>query len=470
VDTTFDLAAALDVARRRAWVVLASIALAVAAGYGVTQTLSKRYEATATLFVAPNTSKEVDAADVQYAALAQSLVSSYAELAETRAVAEAAARELDIGSAEVFGKVEAKSETGLQVIKIRAEASSPERAAEVANAVSRAVVDRVVRVSGRIANRISVQIVDPAEAPTAAAWPRLDLNLLFGGVVGLLVGLGIALAWERVDKRIRTVADAERELGVPVIGLIPKQGPRQRRRDALIRHADERIAEPYRSAAVTLSTIARRKNQRRILVTSARPGEGKTTVAAHLALALAENHRFVTLIEGDLRRPSLARHFPTYEGPTLEDAFDRATDSTLPTSARVYPNVNILPASMNGGEAGQVLRAPQFEQTLRMALTEADHVLIDGPPALGVSDTIVLACNVDAVILVVRAGASRVDEVQAAHAAFKRIGVDVVGVVLVGAPKRAHHYAARPVNGRVPLPAIQSQFQDAKSLADVTDR
>lgn len=443
-----DLSTALQIVRRRGWLAFVSVLFALAAAYGVTRLIPPTYEATATLFVGANVPRAQDGLDLQYASLAQSLVTSYAELAETRAVAEEAARGADLAPDQVVGHVETESQPGLQILKLRARAASAPLAATVANAVAEALSDRVSTLNGPASRRIGVEVVDAATPPGGPASPRLFLNLVFGGLVGLLSGVGLALARERLDTRIRTPEQAERELGLPVLGVVPKLGRRIRRSEALARHAHPEVAEPYRSIAVALvGGAGRGQRQGRILVTSARPKEGKTSVAAHLALALAEDNRRIALIEGDLRRPSLRQHFPADEAPELSDVLYRTVDWRLPPSSGVCPGLDVLTAGESHTDIGLILRAPEFERTLEGAVRDHDHVLVDAPPTLVVSDAGVLARHADAVVIVVRAASTRAEDVHAVQAAFRRLGVEVAGVVLVGGtrePRRRYDYGGVP--------------------------
>lgn len=443
-----DLSTALQIARRRGWIAVVSVLLALGAAYGITRLIPATYEAAATIFVGGNVPQAENGLDLQYASLAQSLVTSYAELAETRAVAEEAARREGLTPGQVVGHVETESQPGLQVLKLRARAESAPLAAAVANAVAEALSERVSTLNGPASRRIGLQVIDAAAPPTRPASPRLFLNLVFGGLVGLLSGVGLALARERLDTRIRTAAQAERELGLPVLGVVPKLKRRIRRSEALARHAHPQVAEPYRSIAVALvGGAARGRKQGRILVTSARPQEGKTSVAAHLALALAEDNRRIALIEGDLRRPSLRRHFPSDKAPELNDVLYRTLDWRLPPSSNVCPGLNVLAAGKNRTDVGLILRAPEFERTLKAAVGDHDHLIVDAPPTLAVSDASVLARHADAVVIVVRAASTRADDVRAAQAAFRRLGVEVAGVVLIGGrldPRSRYDYGAVP--------------------------
>jgi capsular exopolysaccharide synthesis family protein len=432
----------------------------MAAAYGVTQLTVPRYEATATMFVGPSATTSDASVDVQYASLAQALVTSYARLAQTRAVVDTAARSLDLPRGQLAGHFETGVEEGVQVLTITADAKSGPRAASIANALAAALADSVTQLSGPNGRHIGIEQVDRAVASASPASPVLSLNLLFGGVAGLLVGLALATGLERLDQRIRTAAEAEEALGLPVVGVVPRFGRKLKKLDAPTRHADPKLAEPFGKLAITLANSADRHQQRTLLLTSVGPGDGKTTVAAHLALALADHRRPAALIEADLRQPSLARQFPSQEMPRGDEVIRDLGDS-LPAATRILPHLNVVAAANAEDDPGSALQSNGFRQLLEVARRKCDLVLLDAPPALSTSDVSILAQYADAVVLVVRAEESRVDDCREVVVALKRLGTEVAGVVVTHArhSRRAGYYGS----GR---PTIVTAGGELKAVGD----
>jgi polysaccharide biosynthesis transport protein len=469
MESRIDLEDLLQLVRRRGWIVALSVALALATAYGVTRLIAPTYEAAAKLFVDVSVPGAAPGVDLQYTSVAQGLVTTYADLAETRAVAEAAARRLDVPPAEIVGHVEADTQPGVQTLQVRARAGSAVRAAAFANAVAKALASRAESLTDRGSSSIRIEVVDAAVAPSRPASPRLVLILLFGALAGLMSGVGLALARERTDTVIRSEAQAEGELGLPVLGGVFRLSRRLQQEDALARHAHPRLAERYRSIAIALRSVVERGGQRRILITSAGADEGKTTVAVHLALALAEDGRQVALAEGDLRRPSLRSHFPAEGAPGLSDVIHRSRGRLLPESTAVAPGVKVLAAEESYADPGPLLRSSELERTLERAVEDHDYLLLDGPPVLAVSDAAVLARYVNAVVLVVRVGRSRAEDLRAAHGALRRLGVDVVGVVLVGTPLTRQHRAYEHA-GADGAARVRPRFDSGKRLRELSRR
>ncbi|MEX2556488.1 MAG: hypothetical protein WEB06_12785 [Actinomycetota bacterium] len=441
MDERFDPSSWLALARRRAWIVLLTVVAGMGGAAAVTRVMPPSYEAVATMFVGSTSPSGEPGADIAYASLAQSLVTSYRQLAETRSIALEAATRAGLEPRDVVGRVTAEAQPGVQVLSLHARAATPARAAQLANAVADALAARVETLSGAAGEHVGLELVDPAVPPRSLDSPRMAVNVSFGALVGLLVGIGVSFALESLNPRIRTTGDVQRELGVPTLGTFPYLRRRAREVDVRLWHTVPAVAEPCRSLAVTLASIAEREGHRRILITSTRTEEGKTTVAGQLALALAEQERRTALVEGDLHRPALWRHFPPAAGARIDPAGGRSSRSPL-RSADVSPNLTVVLS--DGKRQANSARASEFARSVSGALGDYEHVLIDAPPALAVSDTRVLAQHVDAVLFVVRAGATGANDARAALAALRQLDVKIAGVVLVGVRGRqtdAYYYA-----------------------------
>jgi Mrp family chromosome partitioning ATPase len=441
-----DVGVALRVIRRRAWLVVVSALVALGAAHLVTGAQQRRYEATATLFIDANPAvasamaPDTTATSIQLATLAQSMSTAYAALAQTRAVAVEAANRVGMPLSRVIGHVRAEGQPGVQLVRVHADATTSAAAARVANAAAQALADRASGLKGARAAHLRLDLVDPAQPPATPATPRPLLNLALGALLGLALGLGLATARERIDRRIRSASDAEASLGLPILGELPRLPRRSRRLSALDRQSIRRIADPYRALASSLMVATENGSHQRVLITSPGAQEGKSTTAAHLALALVQDGESVALFECDLHRPSLHRAFPeTVRRPIAEVL--AATNGVLSPSTQVLQGLKVVapvPEDVNGLVS---VRSAEFIQSLDVAGGEHGRVLLDCPPILSSSDTGALARRSDAAILVLAAGRTREEDAISATAALTRLGVPVLGVVLTGTrPSRRHTY------------------------------
>lgn len=429
-----DIVAALAVARRRGWIVVLAVLLAVAGAAFVTSRQRRVYKGTATLFVSgivPAThTGTVDpvATSVELTNLAQQSAVAYAQLAGSRPVTADTAAALGLPLDQVAGHIQADAQPGVQLIHLSADAPTGVQAAQLANAAAAALATHAPGLGNHSAGGLQMSIADPAQAPSQPVSPRVQLNLLLGALVGLVLGLALAAVRERLDRRIRSATDVGEVLGLPLLGELPRLARRMRRRSAVDQHAIPRVADPYRTLASAI-TVATGEEQRRILVTSPAAKDGKTTVAAHLALALAEDGEQTVLMEGDLHRPSQHRVFPQASRQGLSELLS-ATNGSLPAVAEVRPGLKVLAATEVDVREGLSIRNPGFAHAIEVAAEHHERVVLDSPPILGPADAALLARKVDAAVLVLAAGRTREEDALAAVAALNRLGAQVLGVVL----------------------------------------
>lgn len=317
-------------------------------------------------------------------------------------------------------------------------AGSPERAAIDASlqrlAQLRAVANGDARVIGRAA---------PPDAPVGLG---LTTTALLGGIIGLAIGLAVAFVLEALDRRVESIDDFEREYRLQALAAVPHHA--FRRRLAVDRRRD---LEPYRILRSALDFAAVTRTLDGILVTSAMPAEGKTTVAVDLAQAIALAGRRVTLVELDLRRPTFADHFdldPRGEGVTtaLLDPHRPPRDlivSPLPD----VPDLGVLPAGPLPPNPAELLSS----QALRDLLAELNDgettLVIDAPPLNPVADAHELLSNpsVHGALIVARERKTTRDQVRQARATLDRHVVQLLGLVVTGMrDERRYGYGAEP--------------------------
>ncbi|GAC1317209.1 MAG: hypothetical protein NVSMB25_04460 [Thermoleophilaceae bacterium] len=436
-----DFPAALQVIRRRAWIVILCVVVAVAAAAFVTRAQPRRYQATATLFVtgtvpaSHSPSFDPTSASIQLATLAQNTSSAYAQLAGTRAVAVDAASALHLSVAIVEGHVRGEAQPGVQLVRVRADASSALMASNIANAAANALAVRAPGVADKRSGGLRLDLVDPARPAVAPVSPRSTLNLVLGGLAGLLIGLGMATMRERFDRRIRTFGDVKEALGVAVLGELPIIPRRMRSKSAFDRQAIPRIADPYRTLAANVAVASAQGEHQRLLITSPAAKEGKSTVASHLALSLAQEGEETALLECDLRRPALHRAFPEPSRPPLAEVLE-GTNGSLPQSTETVPRLKVMAATASEHGGSLSVRSPEFLNAIEAASAEKHLIILDCPPVLGPSDAGAIARRSDAAILIIAAGRTREEDAVSALTALNRLGIEVLGVVLSGVRSR----------------------------------
>jgi capsular exopolysaccharide synthesis family protein len=285
-------------------------------------------------------------------------------------------------------------------------------------------------------------IAEPAEARGLVLPSSREARLVIALVLGLILGLVLILVLERFDSRIRTKRAAEQHFDLPVLAEIPSIRRRDRKRPATT--PDGSVAsDSFRILAAEMSRAAaegpsidgnghKKAGARTILVTSAGPAEGKTTVVANLGVALSKVGKKVILLSCDFRRPSLHRLFKVSGEPGIAEALATANGSLLLPSylqGTQLEDVAIVAAGAHEMRAGDLLGTEAMRRLLDEAAAMGDVVIIDSAPVLA-SDTAHLVPEADAILVVARAGVTTPEMAERTSEVLKRLGSKVVGLAL----------------------------------------
>lgn len=286
----------------------------------------------------------------------------------------------------------------------------------------------------------NVQVAQKALAPTSPSSPKTKRNTLLGAVLGLLLGLGVAFLLERLDRRIRRPEDLEAVYGLPMLGVVPKSA-------AVSRSGKGAALPPAEAEAFSLIHAQLRffnvdRDVRTLVIASPAPGDGKTTIARHLAEAAARLGARVLLVEVDLRYPTLAQQLYVRTGPGLVDVLigavpmDEATqpvDLQAPSGELVKRwTLDVLVAGGAPPNPGELLESHDMDVVLARANTTYDFVVIDTPPLTAVSDAYPLLTKADGVVIVGRVGHSRRDAAERLHQVLASSGARLLGVIANG--------------------------------------
>lgn len=292
----------------------------------------------------------------------------------------------------------------------------------------------------------NVSVVDPAEVPTRPYKPNLAKNLAIALVLGLLLGVGLAYLLETLDDSIKTSEDAERRMGVPVLGLLPMAsgGSFNLEGDnlALLVQRDPKspLAEAARSMRTSLLFSTAEGAPRICHYTSASPSEGKTTSAVVMGIVFAQAGGKVLLIDADLRNPSLHRTFglANTEGLTnfLAGDIEPAKIAKATEVTRLF-TITSGPLPPNPVE---LLSSPKMLDLLHLAIERFDYVIIDGPPVIGLADALVLANLASATVFAIQTGETRAGAMEGAVKRLRSANAHVIGGVMTMAGRPGGGY------------------------------
>jgi succinoglycan biosynthesis transport protein ExoP len=307
----------------------------------------------------------------------------------------------------------------------------------------------------------NIRIVDPAKPPYKPVSPKVSLNLGLAAILGLGLGVCAAFIQEHFDQTIQNEQDVERFLRLPALAFIPSlkslnghpikgrirldrgstlgltgaQNPPAENvvqslpGDDLASQKNADLSEYFRELRTSVLLSSGGRSIRSLLVTSALPGEGRTTIAANLAISLAQLGRRVLLVDADMRRPAMHKYFPQVGSRLCSYLAGEGTwqDLTYHTAVRGLSVLLSGPPPVNPAE---LLSSDRMRTLLQEAAKEYEFVILDSPPLLNVADTRILASVVDATILVVKGGDTPRQVVQYAQSQARAAGANLMGVVL----------------------------------------
>ena len=289
----------------------------------------------------------------------------------------------------------------------------------------------------------SVTLAETAALPAEPIKPRKLLNLILGILVGMLCGIGLAFLFESLDPALHSRHDLEVATDLPILASIPNfKTLREARKGLTV--VDASVYSPVDEAfgilrAALASTLAA-SPVKTLLIASPEPEAGKSTILANLAVAIAHSGQRVIVVDADLRRPVLHDVFGLPNAKGLTDAFQAGSDVIALLQDTAMPEIRVL---TSGPAIPDVVRLPglaKLADLLDRLLSEADIVLVDGPPILTVADASHIATNVGGVLVVAAREQATAESIRRAVQQLQRLGAQVVGVVYNKAHASDDHY------------------------------
>ncbi len=291
------------------------------------------------------------------------------------------------------------------------------------------------------------RIIDAARVPTSPSEPNIPRNLAFALVLGVISAVGLAFVLENMDNTVRTPEQAQALSALPSLGMIPlgskssgygatgKRLALTASREVVETVAQIRpqsqMAESYRALRTSLLLSNLGAPPKVIMVTSARPQEGKTTTSINTAIVLAQKGVRVLLVDADLRRPSIHKALGMGPRSGLSNVLTgSATVQQTITTSPVLPNLFIMPAGTPPPNPAELLASSNMRDLIAELRELYDHIVIDTPPTLSVTDAVVLSPRADATILVIRSGHTTKQALRRARDILMQVNAHVAGVLL----------------------------------------
>ncbi|WML90389.1 polysaccharide biosynthesis tyrosine autokinase [Thiothrix lacustris] len=295
-----------------------------------------------------------------------------------------------------------------------------------------------VNVAG-LANTNNISIVDSALVPYAVQKPNVRLNLALGAVLGLFLGMVIAFMLEFLDDRIKSSEDLEKALSMPVLGVAPTPGKEIKQHNYALLTVEKptsAVAEAFRSLRTNLMFATRDGAPKVLNVTSTDASEGKTSTTINLATAFAQAGKRVLLIDADLRKPTLHKHFKLDNSKGLSHYLIGQENLEGITQASFIPEVYVVTSGPITPNPVELLSSERLAELVAFANSPEctfDIIMLDSPPVLGLADALVIGNRTHTTLLVAAWNQSRKRPIQAAFQRLRQARNNVIGVVMTKA-------------------------------------
>lgn len=426
---------------RRNWMMITALSLAGLLGGGLASMLARpTYMASTQLFVAIQGSGSIQELQ-QGNTFSQARVQSYVKTINTPLVLQPAIDALGIPvTAEQLSKrVKASASLDTVLIDISVTDESPVQAAAIAKAISASLiagVDTLEKPKSGGLSPVSLSVITPATAPVSPASPNTRLNLAVGLLAGVALGILIAIVKTLLDTRIRGESDLRQVTDAPLLAGISFSEEAVKKPLLTQTTPQSPRAESFRQLRTNLQFANISAKAKTVMITSSVPGEGKSTTASNLAIALAQAGQSVCLIDADLRRPMIGEYLGLDRGAGLTTALLGYSDINDLIQPWGEDNLFVLTSGQIPPNPSELLGSVEMKDLLRSLEQAFDAVIVDAPPLLPVTDGAVLSQYVSGVVLVVGSQKLRKQDLEKSISALEMVGASILGCVLNRIPPK----------------------------------
>lgn len=430
---------------RTRWITICvSIVVALLGAAAFTLLTTPLYQASTRLFVA-TTAGSTLAETYQGNRVSQERVASYSELIMGRSLAERTIGKLDLdmSAEELQANVKAIAKLDTVLITVQVLDASPVRARDIANTLSDEFVTMVRELEtpedgSRPDSRVVVE--QRASIPERPVVPKTTYNLALGLLAGVVVGIGLAVLRDVLDNTVKDRQTLDEITKTGLVGNIPLDKDRRTEPAIAFDTDNSAIAEAFRKLRTNLQFVAVDAPPRVIVITSSVPGEGKSTTAINIALALAEADHNVVLVDGDMRRPSLHRYLDLVGQVGFSTVLSGAATLSDSLQKTRFPGLTVLTSGAIPPNPSELLASQAAKSLLNELRSEFDYVIVDSTPLLAVTDAAILSAAADGVLIIARYGRTKRDQLAHAVESLRDVDASVLGAVFTMTPTRGAAY------------------------------
>ena len=438
----------LQIVRKHLASAIISFVVVFAAVAAVTFIMPPTYTATAEVFAtyAGQSGETQTTNDISSGAnYLNTQIKTYPELVKTEAVLQPVIKDLglDMTTTDLAGVVTATNPTNTFMVDISAEVGDPQQAADsVAKNLADQISSDLYNNSSSSGSPIKLTVVQKAQTPTSQSSPNTPLYLAAGLILGLIVGIGVALLKDILNTKVDSTDDVRELTHASSLGTVPQATILDDSRPVVVAQPAGSEAEEFRRIRTNLSfltTTATQGHGRLLVITSTDPSEGKTTVSSNVAVALAEEGKSVLLIDADLRHPSVAHKLGIEGHVGLSHVLSRQASPADVIQKYWKPNLHIMPAGKRPANASILLNSDLMKEMVEQALTQYDYVIIDTAPLSVANDATVFGRMAGGLVLVTGKGVVEKKELENTATALQAAEVPILGFIFNFAdPKKIH--------------------------------
>ena len=430
----------LQIVRKHLASAIISFVVVFAAVAAVTFIMPPKYTATAEVFAtyAGQSGETQTTNDMSSGAnYLNTQIKTYPELVKTEAVLQPVIKDLglDMTTTDLAGVVTATNPTNTFMVDISAEVGDPQQAADQ-------ISSDLYNNSSSSGSPIRLTVVQKAQTPTSQSSPNIPLYLAAGLILGIIVGIGVALLKDILNTKVDSTDDVRELTHASSLGTVPQASILDDSRPVVVAQPAGSEAEEFRRIRMNLSfltTTATQGHGRLLVITSTDPSEGKTTVSSNVAVALAEEGKSVLLIDADLRHPSVAHKLGIEGHVGLSHVLSRQASPADVIQKYWKPNLHIMPAGKRPANASILLNSDLMKEMANQALTQDDYVIIDTAPLSIASDATVFGRMAGGLVLVTGKGVVEKKELKSTATALQTTEVPILGFIFNFAdPKKMH--------------------------------
>lgn len=419
--------------RRLAILLIITISIVVITGIISCFVVEPQYKAFTTLLVgkSQNYDKKIEYDDIL---LSEKLVSTYEQIINSRLTIDTVISELDLDTTyEKFKKnIKVYQLKDAGILRIEIIDKDPQLAANIANKLSNIFISNIKD----LLKTDNVKVIDEAKVPSNQFSPKPIIDIIIVGILGVFIVSFSIIFFENINNKIKTEKDIKKYLGLPVIGVIPKNLKQKniKNNEAYIFNTNEQtrsnVFEAFRTLRTNIQFLNSDKKIKTIVITSPREKEGKSTIVSNLALMISKIEKRVLIIDGDLRKPSIHLMFELFNYKGITSILTKGIEYKEAVQSAGYNGIDILTSGPIPQNPSELLSSNKMKVLLKEIVDDYDMVLIDSPPICLVTDTSLLSKISDCTILVCASEQTKVEAATTAKDLLISLKTDILGVVL----------------------------------------